>query len=154
DLRPFGAELAPQVRDTVQTEEARMVRGLLAIPMLLIIALSLPAHAIPSISITQCANSGDPSGHGLQIILHGGTAGDFVAFGLVNITFSYNPAPVASGGQGPITSIDTSVDKNLTISQSNPFNVSFNNGFRPLIEQDGKFYMASVDVTLLDNTGG
>jgi len=125
-----------------------MSGALFAILTLLIMAVSMPAHAA-SITIDQCGSCGNP-GQGLQIVTTGVNPGDFMAIGLVNTTFSYNPAPVASGGQGPIISIDASVDKNLTISQNNPFTASIGNGFRPLIEQDGKFYMASVSVTILD----
>jgi len=55
----------------------------------------------------------------------------FGAVGLVNNSFQYNPLT-----QGIVSSIDASVDKNLTVSGPNTF--------RPLIEQDGVFYLAAI----------
>jgi hypothetical protein len=59
----------------------------------------------------------------------------FGAVGFVNNTFQYNPLT-----QGAVSSIDVSVDKNLT---TNP-PVGGSNTFRPLIEQDGVFYLAAI----------
>jgi hypothetical protein len=57
----------------------------------------------------------------------------------LNDTFSYSPAT-----QGDITSIDASVDKNISLSiPANPANV-FSNTFFPFIEQDGTYYIAGI----------
>jgi hypothetical protein len=58
--------------------------------------------------------------------------------GLVNTTFSYDPAT-----QGAIVSINASVDKDLT--DNYPIaGGTFANTFHPVIEQDGNFYVASI----------
>jgi hypothetical protein len=88
-------------------------------------------------SFDQCASCGNPD-TALQVILQGVNPGDLIAFGFINNTFSYDP------GTGAISSIDASIDKNFTISQSTLFSGSFANNFRPLIEQDGNFYLAQV----------
>jgi len=66
------------------------------------------------------------------------TTADAAGVGFVNNTFAYNPSPI------PVTSINFSVDKNL--SSNIPFDPSTTIGtaFRPLIEQDGLFYIAAV----------
>jgi hypothetical protein len=58
------------------------------------------------------------------------------AIGFVGSTFTINPAV-----QGTITSIDASVDKDLTVS---PSDIGGGNTFHPLIEQDGNIYLASI----------
>jgi hypothetical protein len=64
---------------------------------------------------------------------------DFAAVGFVNNTFSYNPRT-----QGTIGSIDASVDKNIITNVPVNPNTTFTNTFRPLIEQDGMFFLAAV----------
>jgi hypothetical protein len=59
-----------------------------------------------------------------------------VAQGLVNTLFSYNPL-----FQGAITSIDTSVLKNISVDYTL---TGGGNTFRPTIEQDGVFYLAAI----------
>ena len=56
--------------------------------------------------------------------------------GFLNQSESYNPLT-----QGAITSIATSMDKNFSVST----NVSYNNRARLLLEQDGNFYVATID---------
>ena len=91
-----------------------------------------------TISVSQCGSCGNP-GQALQFV------GDFpdtsvntglVALGIVNTTFAYNPAT-----QGAIYSIAASVDKNF----STPPNLgSVTNAFRPMIVQDGNYYLAGI----------
>jgi hypothetical protein len=58
---------------------------------------------------------------------------------LVNTTFSYDPAT-----QGAINSISASVDKDLTSSYPGSSSSVIGNTFRPLIEQDGIYYLAAI----------
>jgi hypothetical protein len=51
----------------------------------------------------------------------------------VNSTFSYDPLT-----EGAILSIDASVDKDLTSA------ATLGNTFRPMIEQDGNYYLAAI----------
>ena len=90
--------------------------------------------AAASITPSQCSSCGNP-GQALQIIAWLPNAGDKVAEGFVNNTFTYDPST-----QGAITSIDASVDKDLSADQ----NFNSTNTFRPLIEQNGIFYMAAI----------
>ena len=99
--------------------------------------LSKPALAT-SITFGQCASCGNP-GQGLQVISHDLNPGAIADIAFVNNTFSYDPSV-----SGPISSIDVSVDKNISISQATPFTASIGNNFRPLIKQDGNFYLATV----------
>lgn len=66
-------------------------------------------------------------------------SGDLAAMGFMNNTFRYNPL-----SQGVITTIDASVDKNNITNQPVNPNTTFTNTFRPLIEQDGLFYLAAI----------
>src|SRR5689334_19835230 len=91
-----------------------------------------------SISYGQCATCGSGGTPALQMIFQGINAGSVTAFGLVNTSFVYNASI-----SGPITTIDASVSKDLTDSQATPFTASIGNGFRPMIEQDGNFYIAN-----------
>jgi hypothetical protein len=60
--------------------------------------------------------------------------------GFLNNTFAYNPLT-----QGAILSIDASTDKNIiTNAPQLPPGQFYTNTFRPLIEQDGMFYLASI----------
>ena len=64
----------------------------------------------------------------------------FAAVGFFNKTFSYTPQT-----QGAIFSIDASVDKNIiTNAPPAPPNQAYTNTFRPLLEQDGMFYLAAI----------
>jgi hypothetical protein len=105
-----------------------------------------PFTSDSSVSLTsgQCASCGNP-GLGLQLVgsvngsspnINGTGASDIL---LVNDTFSYNPAT-----QGAITSISASVDKDLTASYSGSISNPIGNTFRPLIEQDGIYYLAAI----------
>jgi hypothetical protein len=64
---------------------------------------------------------------------------DLGAVGFINNTFTYNPL-----AQGPITTIDASVDKNIKTNVPVDPQTIFSNTFRPLIEQDGLFYLAAI----------
>lgn len=68
-----------------------------------------------------------------------------VAVGLVNTTFAYNPLT-----QGSIASIDASVYKDLSIDQTG---TGFGNSFRPLIEQGGTYYLATIPGPTLNGPG-
>ncbi len=85
----------------------------------------------------------------LKITFPAGPSSTSAAVGLANNSFSYNPHT-----QGAILSIDASVDKNLT--DNYPFTAVAGNTFRPLIEQDGNFYLAAIPgpgVTTPGSTG-
>ncbi len=88
-----------------------------------------------SLSADQCSSCGHP-GNALQITTFIKNKNETTAIGFVGNTFTINPAV-----QGTITSIDASVDKDLTVS---PSDIGGGNTFHPLIEQDGNIYMASI----------
>jgi hypothetical protein len=94
-----------------------------------------------SLTVGQCASCGDP-GAALELTIteptgFSSTGGNNLVTGLVNSSFTYNPAT-----QGAITSIDASIDKDLTATV--PGLITFTNTFRPLIEQNGQFYTADI----------
>jgi PEP-CTERM motif-containing protein len=108
--------------------------------------LSDPANTTTSVG--QCPNCGNPSGLGLQFIANfnpnavgnpnnPSTTFPQASFGVIETAFTYNPTT-----QGAIASINASVDKNLTTSEIST--TAIGNTFRPLIEQDGNFYLAAV----------
>jgi hypothetical protein len=89
-----------------------------------------------------CASCGNPSGAGLQVIVNSSNS---TATGLINSDvgfidnhLSYNPST-----QGAILSISASVDKDLTTA-GNFTSGTAGNTFRPMIEQDGNFYLAAT----------
>lgn len=90
-----------------------------------------------TIAVSQCASCGNP-GQALQFVENftadpnPGT----VAAGLANTTFSYNPLT-----QGAIARITASVDKTFLLSTSLG---SIGNSFRPMIVQDGNYYLAAI----------
>jgi hypothetical protein len=91
-----------------------------------------------TVSSAQCPTCGNP-GQALQILMTLPGSGDVAAVGFINNTFAYDPL-----SQGPIATIDASVDKNIiTNIPVDPSN-SLGNTFRPLIEQDGLFYLATI----------
>jgi hypothetical protein len=67
------------------------------------------------------------------------TASNLVVVGFINNTFSYNPQT-----QGATGSIDVSVDKKIITNIPVNSSTVFNNTFRPLIEQDGTFFLAAI----------
>jgi hypothetical protein len=86
---------------------------------------------VMSMNCNHCSDSG---GKALQVTVNFfSTAATDVGF--VNNSFNYNPTT-----QGDITSISASVDKNLTSNATN----GSGSTFHPLIEQDSKFYIASI----------
>ena len=88
-----------------------------------------------SLSFDQCSSCGHP-GNALQIETFILNQNETTAIGFIGNTFTINTAV-----QGAITSIDASVDKNLTVS---PSDIGGGNTFHPLIEQDGNIYLASI----------
>jgi len=91
-----------------------------------------------SVTTTQCPGCGDP-GDGLKIVADYPTGIGANASGYVNNTFSYDPET-----QGDILSITASVDKDLTTTFAANSSSPFGNTFRPLIEQDGNYYLAAI----------
>lgn len=85
-------------------------------------------------SYSQCLACGDPS-QALRFSLTLGNGSPRYSQGLANNEFLYNP-----GTQGAISSIAASVDRNTTTNLTGIFNVLF----RPLIKQDGNYYVASI----------
>ena len=116
----------------------RSNRRYLFLLMLSMFSVSMPALAI-NISYDQCTTCGNP-GDALQVFFTGIYPNNSAIIGFVNNTFSYDPET-----QGAITNISISVDKNATVSQSTniPAGFSFASGFRPLIEQNGNYYIVS-----------
>jgi hypothetical protein len=91
-----------------------------------------------SISYSQCSTCGSGGTPALQMLFQGITAPSLTALGLLNTSFVYN-----TGVSGTINTIDASVSKDLTDSQATLFTASIASGFRPMIEQDGNFYIAN-----------
>jgi hypothetical protein len=91
-----------------------------------------------STTFSQCSTCGNP-GQALQIDMTLPTGSDTGAIGFADNTFSYNPST-----QGAILTIDASVDKNIITNIPIDPSDAFGNTFRPLIEQDGTFYLAAI----------
>jgi hypothetical protein len=97
-----------------------------------------PFESLGTITAAQCATCGNPN-FALQVKeMFGDTtsATGETALGFVNNTFTYDPST-----SGPITSIDASVDKDATVTG---IGGTLGNTFRPLIEQDGNYYLAAI----------
>lgn len=101
-----------------------------------------PFKSDPGITVTatQCSACGNP-GNALQLQFvfpsaPAGTPNYVSSLGVIEQGFSYNPST-----QGAISTINASVDKNITLTATGS---NFTNTFRPLIEQNGLFYMATV----------
>ena len=60
------------------------------------------------------------------------------------MTFTYDPST-----QGAITSISASVDKDFTLN----ITAGYGNTFRPMIEQDGNYYVAGIAGPVLSGPG-
>ena len=91
-----------------------------------------------SIGHAQCSACGDP-GTALQFTsaTNGSASGVVtVAQALINTSFSYDPLSL-----GTIKTLSAFVEKNISVNVSG---TGFGNTFRPTIEQDGIFYLASV----------
>jgi hypothetical protein len=96
-----------------------------------------PFQSGATITGSQCTSCGNP-GFALQVVENFSVTGGSAALGFVNNTFSYNPST-----QGAIVSIDVaSVSKDATISNAGTGTAG--NTFRPLIEQDGNYYLAAI----------
>ena len=102
-----------------------------------------------TVTFSQCSTCGNP-GQALQAAITLPTGLDLAAIGFANNTFSYNPST-----QGAISTIDASVDKNIITNIPVDPNTVLGNTFRPLIEQDGTFYLAAIAGPSFDggNTG-
>jgi PEP-CTERM motif len=95
-------------------------------------------------SVVQCTSCGNPN-FGLQINFafpNTGTANFSASLAVIDNTLTYDPTT-----QGVITSINTSVDKNLTTTAQG----TITNTFRPLIEQGGNIYLAAVSGNTFNN---
>jgi uncharacterized protein (TIGR03437 family) len=93
-----------------------------------------------STTISQCGGCGNP-GSALQAVasfINSSTPG-FADGGIVNTTFVYNPAT-----QGAIESLSASVDKNESVNYTPNNGGLFTTAFHPMIEQDGKYYIATI----------
>ena len=102
--------------------------------LLLAVLLALPTAGFAvSFTVDQCATCGPTGGQALQIITTGLTAPVTAAIALINTSASYSP----SG----ITSINASVWKDASVSQSTAYTGTFSSGFRPAVEQDGNIYI-------------
>ena len=97
-----------------------------------------PSATSPGATITErtCVVCGDP-GRGLLFSVVFPADFGAVDLGVVNTTWSYDPET-----QGDITSIDASVDKDFTVAPKSKN--EFVSTFRPLIEQGGIYYLASI----------
>jgi hypothetical protein len=100
-----------------------------------------------TVTITQCGNCGNP-GQALQITTTGIFPGTIYDLGFVNTQFEYLPS------SGAITGIDATLDRDVTAMQSSNFSsVSLAANFRPLIEQNGNFYLGNITGTTLNVDG-
>jgi hypothetical protein len=105
-----------------------------------------------SATYVQCTSCGNP-GQALALTINepngGGTFNSTeVLIGILNTTFTYNPST-----QGAITSISASVDKDFTVAFGNNSTLGFGNTFRPLIMQDGNYYVAAISGPVLNAPG-
>ena len=115
--------------------------------------VTVPPYRTDVIDYSICATCGNP-GSAVDIRAtepYGDTTSEpfgggpsFSLIGIVNSAFSYNPLT-----QGPIATISASVDENITGNAVGPLE----NYFRPLIEQDGKFYAAAIAGPALTSPG-
>jgi hypothetical protein len=130
----FGSVLAllalcvaavPAFADTVFTADTSMNLGHYT-------TIGPDTSGLASAVSSNCTTCGDP-GAALKIAETFLGAGN-IQVGFVNNNFAYNP-----GVQGGISSIAASVDKNVVVSVTGGSNT-----FHPLIEQGGKFYIASI----------
>jgi len=90
-----------------------------------------------TLTVQQCTSCGNP-GLGLQLAATNQNVATS-SVGLIGNLFHFNPST-----QGTITSIDASVDKDLSINFINQSSTPAGNTFRPLIYQDGVIYMAAI----------
>ena len=95
-----------------------------------------------SISVSQCAGCGNP-GPALQVtetISYQNSMTGYAEVGLLNNTFVYSPLT-----QGSIESISASVSKDLSTNYIiTNGQLPFEDGWHPLLEQDGKYYIATI----------
>jgi hypothetical protein len=101
-----------------------------------------------TIGWAQCASCGNP-GSALQFSITeptgGGSPGTIeVEDAVINSTFAYDPAT-----EGDLVSLSASADKDFTVNIA----LGFNNTFRPLIEQDGNYYVGAISGSPLIGPG-
>jgi hypothetical protein len=127
-LLGFFAALCPASADTVFVDNTFNLSDYTQTP-------AFTSGAGATITAQQCASCGNP-GAALQINEDAPSGSALLAQGFYSSLFTYNPQT-----QGAITSISASVDKDATFN----FTVTnAGNTFRPLIEQDGNFYLAAI----------
>lgn len=137
----MAASAAPAFADVIFTDTTFNLANYTASPSF----ASIPGDTIVA---AQCAACGLP-GSAVQFTASFNTAPVatvFVAMGLANTTFSYNPLT-----QGAIASIDASVSKNIFTDFAG---TGFGNSFRPLILQNGIYYLALVPGPTFNGPGG
>jgi hypothetical protein len=94
-----------------------------------------------SISSSQCATCGTSASKALHILTtYPAETNLLLMEGFINTTFTYNPSL-----QGVISSISSSVDKYYIFRSGGTFTSNF---FRPMILQDGNYYMAAIPVSV------
>ncbi len=97
----------------------------------------------PSAAVTnaQCTTCGVGGSQGLEIMAQlAGTSGFLIAEPIVSKLWIVDPSVV-----GTVTSIDASVEKELTVSGGSlPTGLVTTNTFRPLIAQGGNYYLATI----------
>jgi hypothetical protein len=131
-LLAIAMGVSPALADVIYTDGTFNLANYQASP-------TYAQNANLTLTDTQCASCGNP-GTALQftttISSDPGSVLQAAALGLANTGFAYNPLT-----QGAITSIDASVDKNFIV---NIAGTGFGNTFRPLIKQDGIYYLAAI----------
>ena len=85
----------------------------------------------------QCAACGNP-GTALQFQITMGDNGGIADVGVISNSLTYSP-----GASGTIAGLVASVDKNLTSTAER----TFGNFFRPMVEQDGQFFVDQAGVS-------
>lgn len=129
-----------RINDLKESLSLTVGRMLFGLPFVLLCALLPVASFADSFTYGQCATCGPTGGPALQIINQGLTAPTTSVIILVNTTFSVNPATITG-------TIDASVEKNFTISESTLFTDSITSGFRPAVMQDGIIYILNPSIT-------
>lgn len=130
-LLAIAMGVSPALADVIYTDGTFNLANYQASP-------TFVQNATVTLTDTQCASCGHPN-NALQFTSTFSSSSatlQVAALGLANTGFTYNPLT-----QGAIASIDASVDKNFII---NIAGTGFGNTFRPLIKQDGVYYLAAI----------
>jgi hypothetical protein len=125
-----AASIGPAMADVIFTDSTFNLANYTA-------TAPFSSNATASLSVTQCPSCG-VSGSALQTVatFNSSPSGTLVGETLINNAFSYNPQTL-----GAITSIDTSVAKNIFTTLTG---TGFGNSFRLTIEQNGVFYQDAI----------